>query len=147
MSTKPQVHATKYTVVVGLDRPTVRLFSDQAKAETERDFLVQHGRQAYLWKAASALGSHALRKPIRYRGSCARAADIHSRDGPPALCGYVQQLEQLGRVDPSGRVVQLLQGRAAGRERLAYLVPARGGHQPGARWRPPLGDRRTLFFS
>src|ERR1700745_1676377 len=87
MSAKPQAHATKWTVVVGLDRPTVRLFSDQAKAETERDFLVQHGRQAYLWKAASALGSHALRKPIRYRGSCARAADIHSRDGPPALCG------------------------------------------------------------
>jgi hypothetical protein len=30
---------TKWTVVVSLDRPTVRLFSDQAKAET--DDLVQ----------------------------------------------------------------------------------------------------------
>jgi hypothetical protein len=48
MSAKPQAHATKWTVVVGLDRPTVRLFSDQAKAETERDFHVQHGRQACL---------------------------------------------------------------------------------------------------
>jgi hypothetical protein len=48
MSTKPQAHATKWTVVVGVDRPTVRLFADQAKAETERDFHVQHGRQAYL---------------------------------------------------------------------------------------------------
>jgi hypothetical protein len=36
MSTKPRAHATKWTVVVGLDRTTVRLFADQAKAETER---------------------------------------------------------------------------------------------------------------
>jgi hypothetical protein len=48
MSAKPRAHATKWTVVVGLDRTTVRLFADQAKAETERDFHVQHGRQAYL---------------------------------------------------------------------------------------------------
>jgi hypothetical protein len=54
MSTKPQAHATKWTVVVGLDRPTVRLFSDQAKAETERDFHVQHGRQAYLLPPVAA---------------------------------------------------------------------------------------------
>jgi hypothetical protein len=54
MSAKPQAHATKWTVVVGLDRPTVRLFSDQAKAETERDFHVQHGRQAYLLPPVAA---------------------------------------------------------------------------------------------
>ena len=56
MSTKPQAHATKWTVVVGLDRPTVRLFPDQAKAETERDFHVQHGRQAYLLPPVTASG-------------------------------------------------------------------------------------------
>jgi hypothetical protein len=56
MSTKPRAHATKWTVVVGLDRPTVRLFSDQAKAETERDFHVQQGRQAYLLPPAAASG-------------------------------------------------------------------------------------------
>jgi hypothetical protein len=38
------------------DRPTVRLFSDQAKAETERDFHVQQGRQAYLLPPAAASG-------------------------------------------------------------------------------------------
>jgi hypothetical protein len=54
MSTKPQAHATKWTVVVGVDRPTVRLFADQAKAETERDFHVQHGRQAYLLPPVAA---------------------------------------------------------------------------------------------
>ena len=48
MSTKPRAHANKWTVVVGLDRPTVRRFSGQAKAETELNFHVQHGRQAYL---------------------------------------------------------------------------------------------------
>jgi hypothetical protein len=56
MSTKPQAHATKLTVVVGVDRPTVRLFADQAKAETERDFHVQHGRQAYLLPPVTASG-------------------------------------------------------------------------------------------
>ena len=56
MSTKPQAHATKWTVVVGLDRPTVRLFSDQAKAETELNFHVQHGRQAYLLPPLAAWG-------------------------------------------------------------------------------------------
>jgi hypothetical protein len=56
MSTKPQAHATKWTVVVGLDRTTVRLFADQAKAETERDFHVQHGRQAYLLPPIAASG-------------------------------------------------------------------------------------------
>src|SRR6516164_6173183 len=38
------------------DRPTVRLFSDQAKAETERDFHVQQGWQAYLLPPAAASG-------------------------------------------------------------------------------------------
>jgi hypothetical protein len=56
MSTKPQAHATKWTVVVGVDRLTMRLFADQAKAETERDFHVQHGRQAYLLPPVGALG-------------------------------------------------------------------------------------------
>jgi len=56
MSTKPRAHATKWTVVVGLDRTTVRLFADQAKAETERDFDVQHGRQAYLLPPVAASG-------------------------------------------------------------------------------------------
>jgi len=56
MSTKPRAHATKWTVVVGLDRTTVRLFADQAKAETERDFHVQHGRQAYLLPPVEASG-------------------------------------------------------------------------------------------
>ena len=56
MSTKPRAHATKWTVVVGLDRTTVRLFADQAKAETERDFHVQHGRQAYLLPPVAASG-------------------------------------------------------------------------------------------
>ena len=56
MSTKPQAHATKWTVVVGLDRTTVRLFADQAKAETERDFHVEHGRQAYLLPPVTASG-------------------------------------------------------------------------------------------
>ena len=56
MSTKPRAHATKWTVV-GLDRTTVRLFADQAKAETERDFHVQHGRQAYLLPPVAAPGS------------------------------------------------------------------------------------------
>jgi hypothetical protein len=56
MSTKPQAHPTKWTVVVGVDRPTVRLFADQAKAETERDFHVQHGRQAYLLPPVTASG-------------------------------------------------------------------------------------------
>jgi hypothetical protein len=54
MSTKPQAHAAKWTVVVGLDLTTVRLFADQAKAETERDFHVQHGRQAYLLPPVTA---------------------------------------------------------------------------------------------
>ena len=54
MSTKPQAHPTKWTVVVGVDRLTVRLFADQAKAETERDFHVQHGRQAYLLPPVTA---------------------------------------------------------------------------------------------
>jgi hypothetical protein len=57
MSTKPRADATKWTVVVGLDRTTVRLFADQAKAETERDFHVQHGRQAYLLPPVAAPGS------------------------------------------------------------------------------------------
>ena len=56
MSTKPRAHANKWTVVVGLDRPTVRLFSDQAKAETELNFHVQHGRQAYLLPPLAAWG-------------------------------------------------------------------------------------------
>ena len=56
MSTKPQAHATKWTVVVGVDRLTLRLFADQAKAETERDFHVQHGRQAYLLPPVTASG-------------------------------------------------------------------------------------------
>ena len=56
MSTKPQAHATKWTVVVGLDRTTVRLFADQAKAETERDFHVQHCRQAYLLPPVATSG-------------------------------------------------------------------------------------------
>jgi hypothetical protein len=56
MSTKPQAHATKWTVVVGVDRLTVRLFADQAKAETERDFHVQHGRQAHLLPPVTASG-------------------------------------------------------------------------------------------
>ncbi|MBV8164996.1 MAG: hypothetical protein JOZ91_12105 [Candidatus Eremiobacteraeota bacterium] len=54
MSTKPRAHVTKWTVVVGLDRTTVRLFADQAKAETERDFHVQHGRQASLLPPVTA---------------------------------------------------------------------------------------------
>ena len=56
MSTKPRAHANKWTVVVGLDRPTVRLFSGQAKAETELNFHVQHGRQAYLLPPLAAWG-------------------------------------------------------------------------------------------
>jgi hypothetical protein len=56
MSTKPQAHATKWTVVVGVDRLTLRLFADQAKAETERDFHVQHGRQAHLLPPVTASG-------------------------------------------------------------------------------------------
>ena len=56
MSTKPQAHATKWIVVVGVDRPTIRLFADQAKAETERDFHVQHRRQAHLLPPVSASG-------------------------------------------------------------------------------------------
>src|SRR5215468_3083010 len=56
MSTKPRAHATKWTVVVGLDRTTVRLFADQAKAESERDFHVQHCRQAYLLPPVAASG-------------------------------------------------------------------------------------------
>ena len=56
MSTKPRAHANKWTVVVGLDRPTVRLFSDQAKAETELNFHVQHGRQSYLLPPLAAWG-------------------------------------------------------------------------------------------
>jgi hypothetical protein len=56
MSTKPQAHPTKWTVVVGVDRLTVRLFADQAKAESERDFHVQHGRQAYLLPPVRASG-------------------------------------------------------------------------------------------
>jgi hypothetical protein len=56
VSTKPQAHATKWTVVVGLDRTTVRLFADQAKAETEHDFHVQHGRQAYLLPPVATSG-------------------------------------------------------------------------------------------
>ena len=57
MSTKPRAHVTKWTVVVGLDRTTVRLFADHAKAETERDFHVQHGRQAYLLPPVAAGGT------------------------------------------------------------------------------------------
>jgi hypothetical protein len=56
MSTKPRAYATKWTVVVGLDRTTVGPFADQAKAETERGFHVQHGRQAYLLPPVAASG-------------------------------------------------------------------------------------------
>jgi hypothetical protein len=68
MSTKPQAHATKWTVVVGVDRPTVRLFADQAKAETERDFHVQHGRQAYPLRPVEASGG----PPTTVDGTTAR---------------------------------------------------------------------------
>ena len=64
MSTKPQAHATKWTVVVGLDRPTVRLFSGQAKAETELNFHVQHGRQAYLLPPLAAWTTAACSRRI-----------------------------------------------------------------------------------
>jgi hypothetical protein len=56
MSTKPRTHATKWTVV-GVDRTTERPFADRAKAETERDLHVQHGRQAYLLPPVAAGGT------------------------------------------------------------------------------------------
>jgi hypothetical protein len=106
MSTKPQAHATKWTVVVGLDRPTVRLFADQAKAETERDFHVQHGRQAYLLP------------PIAGSGGTQSAADgtfAHLRNRLKALHGCVGLLAiemdpqevYAGMVDAAGILEEL----------------------------------------
>jgi hypothetical protein len=83
MATKPQTHATKWTVVVGLDRTTVRLFADQAKAETERDFHVQHGRQAYRLPPVAASGG----TPIT-----AQATLAHVRDQLKALHARVNLL-------------------------------------------------------
>jgi hypothetical protein len=71
MSTKPQAHPTKWTVVVGVDRLTVRLFADQAKAESECDFHMQHGRQAYLLPPVRASGG----TPPTTDGTFAHARD------------------------------------------------------------------------
>jgi hypothetical protein len=80
MSTKPRAHATKWTVVVGLDRTTVRLFADHAKAETERDFHVQHGRQAYLLPPVAAGGT-----PITVH---ATFAHVHDQLKAPAWASW-----------------------------------------------------------
>ena len=80
MSTKPQAHATKWTVVVGVDRLTLRLFADQAKAETERDFHVQHGRQAYLLPPVAAGGT-----PITVH---ATFAHVHDQLKAPAWASW-----------------------------------------------------------
>jgi len=101
MSTKPQAHATKWTVVVGLDRTTVRLFADQAKAETERDFHVQHGRQAYLLPPVAASGG----TPTTVDGTFAHVRDqlkaLHACVGLLAIEMDPQEV-YAGMVDAAG---------------------------------------------
>ena len=101
MSTKPQAHATKWTVVVGLDRTTVRLFADQAKAETERDFHVQHGRQAYLLPPVAASGG----TPTTADGTLAHVRDqlkaLHACVGLLAVEMDPQEV-YAGMVDAAG---------------------------------------------
>src|SRR5215472_14294764 len=101
MSTKPRAHATKWTVVVGLDRTTVRLFADQAKAETERDFHMQHGRQAYLLPPVAASGG----APTTVDGTFAQVHDqlkaLHACVGLLAVEMDPQEV-YAGMVDAAG---------------------------------------------
>ena len=104
MSTKPRAHVTKWTVVVGLDRTTVRLFADQAKAETERDFHVQHGRQAYLLPPVAASGGTPT-TPTTVDATFAHVHDqlkaLHARVGLLAVEMDPQEV-YAGMVDAAG---------------------------------------------
>jgi hypothetical protein len=52
----PKAHATKWNVVVGLDRHIVRRFAEQVAAEAARDIHVRRGCKAYVLPPVAARG-------------------------------------------------------------------------------------------
>ena len=101
MSTKPRAHDTKWTVVVGLDRTTVRLFADQAKAETERAFHVQHGRQAYLLLPVAASGGAPTTVDVTFAHVHDQLKALHASVGLLAVEMDPQEV-YTGMVDAAG---------------------------------------------
>ena len=83
------------------DRPTVRLFSDQAKAETERDFHVQHGRQAYLLPPIAASGGTPTTVDATFAHVHDQLKALHARVGLLAVEMDPQEV-YAGMVDAAG---------------------------------------------
>jgi len=52
----PKAHATKWNVVVGLDRHIVRRFPEQVAAEAARDIHVRRGCKAYVLPPVATRG-------------------------------------------------------------------------------------------
>ena len=59
----------------------MRLFADQAKAETERAFHVQHGRQAYLLPPVAASGGAPTTADVTFAHVHDQLKALHARVG------------------------------------------------------------------
>jgi hypothetical protein len=109
----------------------MRLFSDQAKTETERGFHVQHGWQAYLLPPDRYLGRHAHnhRQDVRTRARLTQALYacvglLAVEKSTPQDCWFIHRYGPAGRSER--QVYRDKRPRVSrGDERLAVGTPLR----------------------